>query len=149
MKTSLWACVVILLPSLGCTVFDSGGAATSRGVPAALCNTPGRKALVEEITTRGGLVKTGGASLALDERLRGRPFAAGMPAGESKWDDSVDADVKASMGPPLSEVVMPQDKFSVQEVENARLTFPEAQISTPATLDDYHAEHSPDDSVSN
>ena len=94
---------------LGCQTAHPG-----TGAPAELCNTPGRQALAEQIVARGGR----------------------LLADEKDWDNSVDPATKAKMGQPLSEVVLPQDKFSVQDVRQAKMIFPEAQISAPFTLDE-------------
>ncbi len=87
-----------------------------RGEPAELCNVPGRKALADRIAARGGLL---------------------VPQ-ENDWDNSVDAATKEKMGPPLASVVLPQDRFSAQDVAEAQVRFPEAQVSSPLTLDEYH-----------
>ncbi|HEX4142867.1 MAG TPA: hypothetical protein VHY91_04895 [Pirellulales bacterium] len=86
------------------------------GAPAELCNTPGRKALADQIVARGGLLVT----------------------EENHWDNSVEPATKQQMGPPLSNVVLPQDKFSSQDVAHAQAIFPEAQVSNPTTLDEFY-----------
>ena len=107
------ACIVLLgLP--GCASPGSNSF-----VPAAeLCNTPGRKALSQAIVERGG---------KLIESQHG-------------WDNSVDHSTKAAMGPPLANVIMPEDKFSQQEISEAKLVFPEANVVAPPTMADFEAE---------
>jgi hypothetical protein len=115
MRTRLSIFAAILSLCLGCQSTYQGS-----GAPAELCNTPGRKALADQIVARGGLLLTEGAT---------------------GWDNSVEPATKAQMGPPLSNVVLPQDKFSSQDVANAQARFPEAQVSNPSTLDEFYETH--------
>ena len=94
---------------LGCQTAHPGACP-----PAELCNTPGRQALAEQIVARGG-------------RL--------LP-DEKDWDNSVDPATKAKMGQPLSEVVLPQDKFSAQDVTQAKIDLPRGSGHAPFTLDE-------------
>jgi hypothetical protein len=106
----------ILLPfCLGCAT-----SSIYRGEPAELCNTPGRKMLSERIMARGGK----------------------LIEGDTKWDGSLDAAAKEKMGPPLTEIILPQDKFSAQDISEARVMFPEAQVVTPLTFDEVDADPS-------
>ncbi len=59
-----------------------------------------------------------------------------MVSGTEDWDNSVDRATKEKLGQPLAKVVLPQDRFNNQDIDQAKATFPEAQISTPLTLDD-------------
>jgi hypothetical protein len=115
MRASLLVIVAILPATLGCATPQ-----TYRGELAELCNTPGRHALAERITAKGGIL---------------------VPA-ENTWDNSVDAATKEKMGPPLSKVVLPQDRFTAGEVTEAQNAFPEAQVSAPLTLDDVESDGS-------
>jgi hypothetical protein len=117
------AILVVLWVCLGCQSTDQQSRypqSRHSGPSAELCNTPGRKAMADQIVARGGRL--------LD--------------GEDDWDNSVDAATKEKMGHPLSGVVLPQDKFSAKDVATAQLLFPEAQISTPLTLDEVEADGS-------
>ncbi|HEY1784627.1 MAG TPA: hypothetical protein VGG30_03730 [Pirellulales bacterium] len=106
----------VLAACLGCQLLDQG---VPHGAPADVCNTPGRKAFADQIVARGGLLVT----------------------EESHWDNSVEADIKQKMGPPLSNVVLPQDKFTAQDVAHAKASFPEAEINYPSTLDEFYETH--------
>ena len=92
------------------------------GAPAELCNTPGRKALADQIVARGGLLVT----------------------EENSGTTASNAATKAKMGPPLSNVVLPQDKFTAQDVADAKARFPEAQVSTPSTLEEFYETNHPE-----
>jgi hypothetical protein len=111
MRIHLSALAVVLAVCLGCQ-------SPFPGAPADLCNTPGRKAYAQQIVARGGLLLTEG----------------------KQWDNSVEGDTKEKMGSPFSNVVLPQDKFNARDVAEAQLIFPEAQVSTPFTLEDFHAD---------
>jgi hypothetical protein len=111
------AFAVVLAVSLGCQSTYQGS-----GAPAELCNTPGRKAFADQIVARGGLLMT----------------------EENHWDNSVEPTTKQQMGPPLSNVVLPQDKFTAQDVADAKARFPEAQVSTPSTLEEFYETNHPE-----